>query len=228
MAEQGPSIYVVIAAYEEARVIGEVVAGVTAFTPHVVVVDDGSEDDTRGSARRAGATVLRHPVNRGQGAALQSGISFALKRGADVIVTFDADGQHDVGDLPALVEPILSGRAEIALGSRFLGRAEGIPAARRAILALAVVFTRVTSGARITDAHNGLRAMSRRAAAKVDLQLDRMAHASEIIDQLKRTGLPYVEVPVSVRYTDYSLAKGQKNGNAVRVAIDYLLNKFPV
>src|SRR5262245_19840796 len=130
MSERGASIYVVIAAYQEARVIADVVTSVTAFTPHVVVVDDGSEDGTGARARAAGAAVLRHLVNRGQGAALQSGISYALAQGADVIVTFDADGQHDVGDLPALVEPILSGRADIALGSRFLGQAEGIPAAR--------------------------------------------------------------------------------------------------
>jgi polyprenyl-phospho-N-acetylgalactosaminyl synthase len=228
MLPVGASVYVVIAAYREAGVIGDVVRPVAQFTPHVIVVDDGSRDDTGDRARAAGATVLRHVVNRGQGAALQSGIAFALKQGADVIVTFDADGQHDPRDLPALVEPIFAGRADIALGSRFLGQAEGIPAARRAILALAVLFTRITSGVRLTDAHNGLRAFSRRAAEKLDLQLDRMAHASEIIDQLQRTKLPYVEVPVNVRYTRYSLAKGQGNGNAARVAIDYLMSKLLV
>jgi len=228
MESQGAPIYVVIAAYQEAGVIADVIHRVTRFTRHVIVVDDGSQDDTGACAREAGATVLRHVVNRGQGAALQSGIAFALQQGAGVIVTFDADGQHDSRDLPALVAPILAGRADIVLGSRFLGRAEGIPAARRAVLALAVLFTRLTSGVELTDAHNGLRAFSRRAAEKLDLQLDRMAHASEIIDQLRRTKLPYVEVPVNVRYTLYSLAKGQGNGNAARVAVDYLMSKLLV
>jgi glycosyltransferase involved in cell wall biosynthesis len=217
---------IVIAAYNEAACVAEVVRELVASYPHVVVVDDGSQDDTAEQARAAGATVLTHFVNRGQGAALQTGISYAVANGADFIVTFDADGQHDMADLPALLEPIDRGDAEICLGSRFLEQRVKMPASRRVVLFFAVLFMRVTSRARLSDAHNGLRAFSQRAARRLDLKLDRMAHASEIIDQVVSSGLPYIEVPVRVRYTAYSLAKGQRNTAALRVAFDYLMGRL--
>ncbi len=220
-------VFVVIAAYHEAAVVGDVVAGLRAAGWHdVVVVDDGSSDDTAGAAHGAGAHVLVHPLNRGQGAALQTGISYALQQGAEIVVTFDADGQHRVEDLPKLIAPIRAGRAHAALGSRFLEHADAVPPARRLLLKGAILFSRLFSGARLTDAHNGLRALSRELAAQLDITLDRMAHASELIDQIVRTGLPYEEVSVRVHYTDYSRAKGQRAGAAVRIAIDYLLGRI--
>lgn len=225
-ADPPDDVWIVVAAYNEGGVIAGVVRPLAALGYSVVVVDDGSGDDTAARARDAGAAVMRHALNRGQGAALQSGLCYALRHGARILVTFDADGQHSPDDLPRLIAPITSQSADIVLGSRFLEHAGEVPTARRILLRLAVTFTGVTSGIRLTDAHNGLRALSRRAADQVDLQLDRMAHASEIIDQLVRTGLPLVEVSVTVRYTSYSLEKGQRAGNAVRIVWDYLLNKL--
>lgn len=225
-AEIRDGVWIVIAAYNEGSVIAEVVRPLVAAGYGVVVVDDGSSDETPARASEAGAAILRHALNRGQGAALQSGLRYALDRGAQVLVTFDADGQHSAGDIPRLVRPIIGQTADIVLGSRFLEHAAAVPPARRLLLRLAVAFTGVMSGVRLSDAHNGLRAVSRRAAQQVDLQLDRMAHASEIIDQLVRTGLPLVEVSVTVRYTAYSLEKGQRAGNAARIVWDYLLNKL--
>jgi glycosyltransferase involved in cell wall biosynthesis len=219
-------LYIVIAAFNEAEAIGHVVHELCATYPNVVVVDDGSWDDTCERARSAGAVVLRHLVNRGQGAALQTGISYALGRGAEVVATFDADGQHCPSDLPALVLPILRGEVDICLGSRFLGQASTMPRRRRNLLRAAVAFTRVTSGMRLSDTHNGLRAFSRRAAAHFDIQLDRMAHASELLDQVRSSGLPYREVPVHIRYTSYSLAKGQRESAALRVALQYLIGRL--
>ncbi|MFI5309583.1 MAG: glycosyltransferase family 2 protein [Polyangiales bacterium] len=219
-------LYVVIAAYNEAAAIGNVVAELRPACPNVVVVDDGSRDDTFKQAQRAGAVVLRHLLNRGQGAALQTGITYALEHGAEVIVTFDADGQHRPEDIAALVQPIAAGEVEICLGSRFLEHAEAVPIGRRLLLMGAIVFTRLTSGLKLSDAHNGLRAFSRRAALCFDIQLDRMAHASELIDQVRSSGLPYREVPVHIRYTDYSLAKGQRSSAALRVAVDYLIGRL--
>jgi polyprenyl-phospho-N-acetylgalactosaminyl synthase len=219
-------LFVVIAAYNEAKVIGHVVSELRAVYPNVIVTDDGSADDTSGEAHAAGAIVLRHVLNRGQGAALQTGIAYALRAGAELIVTFDADGQHRVQDIAELVKPILAGEAEICLGSRFLGDSDAVPAGRRLLLAGAILFTRVTSGMRLSDAHNGLRAFSRRAAERIDIQLDRMAHASEIIDQIRASGLPYREIPVRIHYTDYSMAKGQRSGAALRVAWDYMIGRL--
>jgi glycosyltransferase involved in cell wall biosynthesis len=219
-------IWVVIAAYNEGAMIGGVVATLRRAGYHVVVVDDGSRDGTAAAARVSGAVTLRHAVNRGQGAALQTGLRYALAAGAGVLVTFDADGQHQAEDITNLVEPIRSGRAEVVLGSRFLEPAAGVPVARRLLLRGAVAFTGLFSGVRLTDAHNGLRAFSRRAAERIDLQLDRMAHASELIDQVVRMRLPVVEVPVHVRYTRYSMDKGQRAGHAARIAWDYLFDKI--
>ncbi len=219
-------IWVVVPAYNEARVIGSVVEELVARGHRVVVVDDGSSDDTRAVARRAGAIVLRHAINRGQGAALQTGIAYAVRRGAEHIVTFDSDGQHAADDVEALVEPLIAGRADVTLGSRTIGSAEGMPALRKALLALAVIFTRVASGARVTDTHNGLRGFTRAAAAKLDIRLDRMAHASEILDQIVRHELRYEEVPVHVRYTDYSRRKGQSSLAVLRILADYLFGRW--
>jgi glycosyltransferase involved in cell wall biosynthesis len=217
--------YVVIAAFNEGRAIAEVVAGVRLHFPNVVVVDDGSADATGAQARSAGAIVLTHFVNRGQGAALQTGIAYAIQQSARFVVTFDADGQHDVHDLPALLTPIERGEVDICLGSRFLEHKASVPPLRRLLLSAAVIFTRITSRVKLTDAHNGLRAFSHRAAAHLDLKLDRMAHASELIDQVQTSGLAYREIPVHIRYTDYSMAKGQRGSAALRVAFDYLLGR---
>ena len=214
----------VIAAFNEGSAIGQVV---TELLPRysVVVVDDGSRDDTAQAARAAGAHVLRHLINRGQGAALQTGITYALQQGARFVVTFDADGQHQASDLPALVGPIARGEVDICLGSRFLEHADEVPMGRRILLMAAVVFTLITSRVRLTDAHNGLRAFSRRAASGLDIRLDAMAHASELVDQVRSSGLAYREVAVHIRYTEYSMAKGQRSSAALRVAFDYIVGR---
>ncbi|MGD8859786.1 MAG: glycosyltransferase family 2 protein [Myxococcales bacterium] len=227
-AEVRGGTYIVIAAFNEGPAIAAVVSALRAAGyDHVVVVDDGSGDDTGAQALSGGAVVLTHMVNRGQGAALQTGIAYALRRGARYVVTYDADGQHQPGDLPALIAPIAAGEVEICLGSRFIeDTAENMPLRRRLVLKLAVLFTWLTSGLRLTDAHNGFRALSRKAASRIDLHLDRMAHASEIVDQIRQSGLAYREVPVHIRYTDYSMAKGQRSTAAFRIAFDYLIGRL--
>lgn len=217
--------WVVVPAYNEATVIGAVIADLRRQIKNVVVVDDCSSDATASVAQSAGAVVLRHVINRGQGAAIQTGLEFALRRGATAIVTFDADGQHAADDLPVLLRPIHEGNADFVLGSRFAGGSV-VPPLRRATLKFAVVFTRLTSGLRVTDAHNGLRAFSRRGAEAIHIRLDRMAHASEMMDQIRSSGLPYTEVPVRVRYTEYTRRKGQRGVHALRVAFDYLFGRW--
>lgn len=218
--------WVVIPAYNEGAAIGDVIAGIMPHTRNIVVVDDGSRDMTATIARDRGAVVVRHAMNRGQGAAIQTGIEFALRRGAQIIITFDSDGQHAAEDLAALAQPIAEKRAEVALGSRFLSDSSSIPALRRAVLKIGVAFTRLTSGLRVTDAHNGLRAFSRKAAEGIDIKLDRMAHASELMDHIRRSNLSYVEVPVRIRYTDYSRTKGQRGVHALRIVFDYFIGKW--
>jgi glycosyltransferase involved in cell wall biosynthesis len=217
--------FIVIAAYNEASCIRRVAGEVREHFPNVVVVDDGSSDATFQEARQGATYVLRHSINRGQGAALQTGIEFALQCGAKYVVTFDADGQHRREDVPAMVGPIARGECDITLGSRFLGGTENMPASRRRMLRLAVLFTRVVNRVNVTDAHNGFRAFSRRAAERIHITLDRMEHASELIDQVRQSGLPFREVPVQIRYTSYSIGKGQSSRNAIRIVFHYLLGK---
>jgi polyprenyl-phospho-N-acetylgalactosaminyl synthase len=223
--QAGRRVFIVVAAYNESRTIRAVVDRLLADHPDVVVVDDGSRDDTVRQLADSRAHVLRHAINRGQGAALQTGIEFALSRGADIIVTFDADGQHSEHDIEALVRPILAGECDVTLGSRFLGRAHGIPATRKLVLKAGVIFTRIFSRVRVSDSHNGLRAFSARAAAGIHITLDRMAHASEILDQISQQGWRYQEVPVDIYYSDHSLAKGQSSWNALKIGLDMLFRR---
>jgi glycosyltransferase involved in cell wall biosynthesis len=221
-----PRIFVVVAAYNEARVIREVISGLAAVYPNIVVVDDGSADGTAECLEGLDIMLLRHIVNRGQGASLQTGIRFALLQGADVVVTFDADGQHRIEDIDGLVQPVLRNECDVALGSRFLGRVHGIPFTRRILLKLGVLFTRLVSRVQTSDVHNGLRAFSRAAASSLNITLDRMAHASEILDQIKDQGWRYREAPVAIHYSAYSLAKGQNSWNALAIGSQVLFKKL--
>lgn len=223
---RGSEPWIVIAAFHEAQVIESVVRAVRRAVRHVVVVDDCSDDETGPRAARAGAHVLRHPVNLGQGAALQTGIDYALAQGAQLIVTFDADGQHDIADLPALLKAQRASGADCVLGSRFIGRAENLNAQRRWLLKAAAWFTALTAGVRLTDAHNGYRLFTRRAASTLRIRHNRMAHASEIVEQIARNGLRWIEAPVTVRYTDYSIAKGQRSSAALRILVDLMVGKL--
>ncbi|HEX4276415.1 MAG TPA: glycosyltransferase family 2 protein [Bryobacteraceae bacterium] len=212
--------WIVIPAWREAQVLGGVIAQLRGICPHILVVDDGSKDDTGAVALAAGATLLTHIVNLGQGAALQTGIEYALRKGAGYIFTFDADGQHAPESLAVLAATMDATGADVVLGSRWLGRVESMPALRRLMLRLAVVFTRVHSGLNLTDTHNGLRLLTRAGAMGIQITQHRMAHASEILAQIGTSRLRYAEAPVTVRYTEYSLRKGQKLSGMFRVLLD--------
>lgn len=219
MSAERSDTWVVIAAYNEGKVIRDVAGEVAQAGWSVVVVDDGSCDDTAEAARTEGVIVLRHSINLGQGAALQTGIDYAQRRGARHIVTFDADGQHDANDIPALIAA-LDG-ADIALGSRFLGGVEGASSQRMMLLKAATAVSNRLSGMKLTDAHCGLRAFRVGVAPKLTITQDRMAHASELLRKIKTSGLRVVEVPVTIKYTEHSMAKGQGGIQAVRILFDY-------
>ncbi len=220
-------VCVIIPAYNEASTIGNVLSGLQALGYRTVLVDDGSKDATAEIARKAGATVLSHCVNLGQGAALQTGIEYVRQQGiADVVVTFDADGQHQAADIPILLNALERTSADIALGSRFLGQAEGIHRLRKLLLKLMVRYTNLTTGLKLTDVHNGLRAMRVKATKSIVLKQNRMAHASELLHQIARHRLRYVEAPCTVRYTPYSLAKGQKLSHSAYIFADLILRRL--
>ena len=219
-------VCIVIAAYNEAAAIARVVSEVKRAGYSAVVVDDGSTDATADIARAAGAAVVKHALNLGQGAALQTGIEYALAGDAKVIVTFDADGQHRISDISRLTDALARERADFALGSRFLGQDPNLPPLRRLLLKAATVFTRLTTGLQLTDTHNGLRAMTRRGASAIRLRQNRMAHASEFLAQIGSSGLACVEQPCTIEYTAYSLAKGQRMRDAVLILLDLFARRL--
>lgn len=216
MENSPKNVWIVIAAYNEESVIRGVVEDVRERVPNVVVVDDCSRDKTSDEAFAGGAVVVRHSLNRGQGAALQTGTNYALERGADAIIHFDADGQHQSSDIPRFIQALLDG-ADIALGSRFLKEGSNVPALRKLVLKCGILFTWFFSGLRLTDTHNGFRALSHTAASRIVIHENRMAHASEILDEIVRLKLRYVEVPTTIIYTNYSQSRGQSSWNALAI-----------
>ncbi|MFE4542132.1 glycosyltransferase family 2 protein [Arthrobacter sp. NPDC056727] len=213
--------WIVIPMYNEASVVGTVIEGLREEFPHVVCVDDGSSDGSQDVARQAGAVVVQHPVNLGQGAALQTGIEYSLQDPQlDCIVTFDADGQHRVVDAMAMADRIRSGEADVVLGSRFLDDRTKLSPLKRLVLRTAAVQSRMSTGMALTDAHNGLRAFSPNVARNIHLQQNRMAHASELVHQLAEMNPRWVEHPVEIIYTDYSKSKGQSLLNSVNIVAD--------
>lgn len=223
------NICVIIPAYNESQTIGAVLEQLSAFPYSVVVVDDGSQDDTWQIVRNYPVHILRHITNLGQGAALRTGMEYALRfPEVECLVTFDADGQHSVENIAALANAILNQKLDAALGSRFCegGTALNIRPLRRYSLRAGLWFTKLGTGLNITDTHNGMRAFSPAAARQLQLTQNRMAHASEILNKIAKLRFQYCEVPVDVVYTSYSIAKGQTFLSGIDILFDILRGRF--
>lgn len=171
---------------------------------NIVVVDDGSEDRTYELAKKHKVHVLRHPINMGQGAALRSGTTYALRKKAKYIIHFDSDGQHRVEDVPAMIKPVLEGKAQITLGSRYLDKNKKtkMPMHRTFYVKGGLWFTRLMTGLKLTDTHNGFRVMTAETAKELKITQDEMSHASEILELIARKKIKYKEVPVIIEYNE--------------------------
>ncbi|MDO5726901.1 MAG: glycosyltransferase family 2 protein [Bowdeniella nasicola] len=217
-------VWLIVPLFNEAEVIGDVIREAHRSFPRIVCIDDGSRDNSANVARDAGAVVIQHPINLGQGAALQTGFDYVLNNtAAQYVITFDADGQHDPIEALAMVERAKQEGLAIIYGSRFLDNRTKPGLLKQIVLKTAVLVTRLTVGLKLTDAHNGLRLIRRDALAQINIRQDGMAHASEIVSQLAQTDLPWAEAPVHIRYTDYSRAKGQSLLNSVNILVDLLM-----
>jgi glycosyltransferase involved in cell wall biosynthesis len=221
-------IFVVIPVFNEAGVVAGVIDGITSLGYQVIAIDDGSTDSSYKEILKTNTISIRHPVNLGQGAAIQTGISYALqKTNAKYIVTFDSDGQHAPDDILYAVRMLVESDLDVVIGSRFLtgGKAVNIPSVKKCILMLALWLTIVTTGLKLTDTHNGFRVFSREAAEKIKITQNRMAHASQILILIKKKCLKYAEFPVTIYYTDYSKQKGQSIMNSINIVWDILISR---
>ncbi|NPA45251.1 MAG: glycosyltransferase family 2 protein [Chlorobi bacterium] len=208
--------------YNEGKVIKNVLKELISKVPYdIIVVDDCSTDDSYQQACVKGVYLIKHIVNLGQGAALQTGIEFARKLGKKYVVTFDADGQHSVEDIEPFLNVLRENKADIVLGSRFLGKAENMPEYKKHVLQLSRYFTYATTGMWFTDSHNGFRAINIKDFPNFNISQNRMAHASEIIDLIKKNKMRYVEMPCTIKYTDYSKQKGQSVLNSINIIFEY-------
>ena len=215
--------WVVIPMFNEATVIAAVIEEIRATFRYVVCVDDGSADASAAIAESCGAIVVRHPINLGQGASLQTGFDFALRDPKMTeVVTFDADGQHQVQDAQAMVDMLRAEALDIVIGSRFLDDRTQVGWAKRLVLRGAAVYSRWTSGMELTDAHNGLRVISRALLERIRITQNRMAHASELVDKVGKAKVRWREYPTHIIYTDYSRAKGQSLLNSINILVDLI------
>ncbi|MGE4231817.1 MAG: glycosyltransferase family 2 protein [Bacteriovoracia bacterium] len=221
--------YVIVPAYNESEVIADVLSKIGTIFSNIVCVDDGSSDGTSEKAKNSrchNLSVLRHPVNVGQGGALETGIQYAYNRGAKFFITMDADGQHRPEDAFEMIHFLQKENVDMVLGSRFLRNTSSkIPLFKKFILFLGTLITKWIHRLDLTDTHNGLRVFNRKTAAVLRFNHIDMAHASEVYDIINRNGLKYKEYPVTVEYTEYSKKKGQSTTNALNILIDFLLRR---
>jgi glycosyltransferase involved in cell wall biosynthesis len=230
MAAHYPDVWIVVPAFNEAAVIGEVIADVRAVFDHVVCVDDGSADRTGEIARRAGAHLVRHPTNLGQGAAIQTGVEYARRRpGAATFATFDADGQHRVADVVAMVDRLAGDDVDIVIGTRFASPGDNRPPLlKRIVLRSAARLSRRSRRLGLTDAHNGLRVFNKTVADGLDLTMNGMSHASEFIMLIDEHRWRVAEEPIEILYTAYAASKGQPLLNGVNIIFDgFLRGRMP-
>ncbi len=225
MSTSGPTddVWLVVPLYNEGAVIADVVREARLTFPNMVVVDDGSVDAGAEAAAAAGAVVVRHPVNLGQGAALQTGFEYARTvPSMRWVVTFDSDGQHQVSDVLEMLEKARAEDLQVVFGSRFLDDRTTPSAMKKLVLRLAVGYTNLTTGTKLTDAHNGLRLIRRDVVERLDITQNRMAHASELVAQIGEMKVSYSESPVHILYTDYSKSKGQSLWNSVNILVELM------
>lgn len=225
-----PDAWIVVPAFNEAAVIGEVIADLRSVFDHVVCVDDGSTDDTGEIALRAGAHLLRHPMNVGQGAAIQTGVEYArMQPGARVFATFDADGQHRVKDVAAMVDRLCTSDVDIVIGTRFARPdASQPPFLKRIVLRTAARLSRRGRRLGLTDTNNGLRVFNKTVADRLDITMSGMSHANEFVMLIAENNWRVVEEPVEVLYTEYSKSKGQPLLNGVNIIFDgFLRGRMP-
>ena len=220
-------VYIIVPAYNEEKCIDKTIKDLRDHGyKNIIVINDGSTDKTGKIAKDNKVILISHPINLGQGSSIQTGLEHALLSGADIVVTFDSDGQHRASDIADLLEPIINDKAEVTLGSRFLNKNSNTPWIKQILLKGGAFILFLMYGIMLTDTHNGLRAFTANAASRMKLESRGMEHASEIIEKIKLEKLRYLEVPVTIKYTSYSTKKGQRISNSLNILFKMLARWF--
>ena len=222
------NIAIVIPMYNESKVIGEVVTRLKKIRPNdnIILVNDGSKDNTFEIVSKIDDVyILSHVTNLGAGAAQQTGIEFAKRKGFEYVVTYDADGQHDANDIESFIEEMKKGNYDIILGSRFMGRTVNMPKMKRLVLKSSIWFGYIFGGLKLTDSHNGFKVINIKRFPSFEITQNGMSHGSEIIDIIKKNKLKYKEFPHTITYTEYSMEKGQSISNSINIVTDYLIKR---
>lgn len=213
----------IVPAYNEEKNIGSVVRSLFSHVDQVVVVDDCSKDRTVEEAVSAGAIVLAHDINRGQGAAIETGHAYAREAGAEYVIHFDGDGQFSVDDIHPALEHMQKHQADILLGSRFLDKRSNVPFLKKYFLhPIAKIINRFFGGLYLSDVHNGFRILSRYSLNHIHINQDRMAHATEIPYLVRKHNLKYVEFPVHVTYKEF----GQSGLSGLHIIRDLIIGRY--
>ena len=216
-------ITIIMPLFNEGEVVQQVLLGLKKYFKNIIVIDDGSTDNSNNLLSLEPVTLLRHPINLGQGAAIATGFEYVKAiDDAFAVITFDADGQHAVEDAKLFAENILSCQEEIIFGSRFLGNEINIPFFKRYVLKLATFFTNLLTGMKLSDTHNGLKAIKKSCLNKLDLDINGYAFETQLISQISKHEIPYKELPTNIIYTDYSLNKGQSLRNGLIILEDII------
>lgn len=215
----------VIPAYNEAARIAVVIKQARPYVDGIIVVDDGSTDGTAQAARDAGATVLQHVENCGAGAATMTGIEGARAMGTEVLITLDADGQHDPEDIPLLLKPVQQHNADIVFANRF-GQRNRIPFIRRLFNGIGNFVTFAATGRWIRDSQCGFKVFGPKALCDVDLRMSGFEFCTEIVRESVQHRWRIAEVPIKVIYSEYTLAKGQSFAYGIKTALKILLRSF--
>lgn len=205
-------IYIILPVFNEAEIIAEVLRDLKEHGyNNLIVIDDGSSDQTYQNAIQENVVVLRHKINRGKGAAVKTGITAATKLGAEIVVTMDGDGQHSPADIERLIAPIREDHVDVVLGSRMIA-SDGMPKIKVIANKIGNLVTFFLYGLHVTDSQSGFRAYSYFATTKIDTKADKYEYDSKVLREIRHNRLRYVEIPVEVRYTEYSMGKPHKQG----------------
>jgi glycosyltransferase involved in cell wall biosynthesis len=222
------NVYVILPLFNESKVLGKVIDEVHSTFKNIIVVDDGSTDNSYDLLLKKDVTLIKHPINLGQGAAIATGFEHVKKiENAFAVITFDADGQHSIDDAKEFAKTILDCEEEIIFGSRFLGNEKNIPFVKRNVLKIATFITNIITGMKLSDTHNGLKAIKKSCLKKLDLDINGYAFESQLIYQISKHKISYRELPANIIYTDYSISKGQsiRNGFIIIEDIIQSINK---